>query len=98
MIVGFRRSDWCSLPNDWLGRETRRAVTLLNATARRVLRPNSAAPSVRSFPSSSSKGCSRASPYQVGLAGKAALQGWRPLGLASEAALHRTVASFGVVT
>jgi hypothetical protein len=83
MIVGFRRSDWCSLPNDWLGRETRRAVTLLNATARRVLRSNSAAPSVRSS-LSSSKGCSGASPYQVGLA--------------SKAALHRTVASFGVVT
>ena len=51
MIVGFRRSDWWSPPTTRLGLETRRAVTLRIATARRVLRPNLAAPGTRSFPS-----------------------------------------------
>ena len=82
MSVGFRRSDWWSLPNDWLGQETRRAVNLLTATARRVLRPNLAMLGARSFPSHSFKGRSGASPHQVypyGLPSGAALQGWRPL-------------------
>ena len=33
MIVELRRSDWWSLPNEWLGLQTRRAVTLRIAPA-----------------------------------------------------------------